>query len=300
MSQAHHHSPAPPDGVARVATLPSDDFDDHWDSLILPAGVKERLVNHAVFSLLHRASLRATRTALQGLLLFSGPPGTGKTTAARGLAQAAARELADRGSTGYVEVDPHALPSELLGESQRRTARLLDRTLPELAETHAFTVVVIDEVEAFAASRTHASFETNPVDVHRATDAVLTGLDTLAARHPRVLLVATTNVPGAVDEALVSRADLVVPFTTPTTAEAAEIVRDTLLDLARTWPTLAPLADDTVTLGRIGDRCDGMDGRRIRKTVVSALTADPATSRDPSRLRLDQVLAAVAARTSSG
>lgn len=300
MSHGHHHDPALPDGVARVATLPSAAFEDHWDSLILPDGVKERLLNHAVFSLLHRASLRVTRSALQGLLLFSGPPGTGKTTAARGLAQVAARELTDQGSTGYVEVDPHGLPSEMLGESQRKTARLLDRTLPELAAAHRFTVVVVDEVEALAVSRAHAAFETNPVDVHRATDAVLTGLDTLAEQYPRVLLLATTNVPGAVDEALVSRADLVIPFSTPTAEQATAIVRDTLVDLARTWPPLCALADDAEGLRAVGERCGGLDGRRIRKAVVSALTGDAATSRDPSRLRMGQVLAAVDARTAAG
>lgn len=300
MSHAHHHDPGLPEGISRVATLPSVDFEDHWDSLVLPDGVKERLVNHAVFSLLHRAALKVTRSALQGLVLFSGPPGTGKTTAARGLAQTVASALGEQGSTGYIEVDPHELPSELLGESQRKTARLLNRTLPELAGAHRFTVVVIDEVEAFAASRTRASFETNPVDVHRATDAVLTGLDVLAERHPRMLLVATTNVPGAVDDALVSRADLVVPFSTPTIEQATAIVRDTLVDLARTWPSLRSLTDDAEGLRAVAERCDGMAGRRIRKTVVSALTGDAATSRDPSCLRMGQVLAAAEAWAGTG
>ena len=36
--------------------------------------------------------------------------------------------------------------------------------------------MLIDEVESFAVRRSLASFETNPVDVQRATDAVLAGL----------------------------------------------------------------------------------------------------------------------------
>ena len=297
MSNSHSHSPAPaaPEGVARVVNLPSEEFSDHWDSLILPDGMKDRLVNHSLFSLLHRSELRATRTALQGLVLFSGPPGTGKTTAGRGLANEVAEKLADRGTTGYIEVDPHSLPSELLGESQRKTARLLDRSLPELAGANTYTIVLVDEVEAFAASRSRASFETNPVDVHRSTDAVLTGLDTLAASHPRILIIATTNVPEAVDEALVSRADLVIGFEPPSAEHATAIVRDTLLELARTWPTLAPLTEDAPGLEAIGKRCAGMDGRRIRKVVIAALTADTGTSRDPSRLRLEDVLASAEA-----
>ena len=43
------------------------------------------------------------------------------------------------------------------------------------------------------------SMEANPVDVHRATDAVLTQLDQLAAQHPQLLFLATSNFVGAID-----------------------------------------------------------------------------------------------------
>jgi hypothetical protein len=53
------------------------------------------------------------------------------------------------------------------------------------------------------------------VDVHRATDAVLLGIDEIAKKLPSVLFVTTTNFIEAVDEAFLSRADLVMRFQLP-------------------------------------------------------------------------------------
>jgi AAA+ superfamily predicted ATPase len=73
-------------------------------------------------------------------------------------------------------------------------------------------------VETLAADRRKMSMEANPVDVHRATDAVLTQLDQLTAEYPQLLFLATSNFAGAIDEALLSRADLVVTIDLPTPA----------------------------------------------------------------------------------
>ena len=102
-----------------------------------------------------------------------------------GLAQTAARAVAKRGATTYVEIDPHAFPSELLGESQRNISQLMTDTIPELAARRPHTVVLVDEVESFAVRRSAASFGANPVDVHRATDALLAGIDAVATDLPQ-------------------------------------------------------------------------------------------------------------------
>jgi ATP-dependent 26S proteasome regulatory subunit len=284
-----------PAGIKGIHVLPADHHDGPWDSIIVPPGTKERLLGTAVLVLRHGRALHSLSGPPHGLVVLSGPPGTGKTTLCQGLAQVAAMAVAKRGATTFVEVDPHAFPSEMLGESQRAVRRLFTETLPELAARRPHTVVLVDEVEALAVRRSTASFETNPVDVHRATDAVLAGLDTLRAACPHVLLLATTNFTAAVDEAFLSRADLVLELDLPDEEVLARIIGSSLAELATLWPPLRPLAKDTVLHTKLAGRCAGFDGRRARKVVLASVAQRPELAEDPARLTTEDLLAAVEA-----
>jgi pachytene checkpoint protein 2 len=282
-----------PPGVLSVHALPADHHNGPWDHIITAPEVKERLLNHALLTLLHGPALATMAGLPHGLIILSGPPGTGKTTLARGLAQTAALAVANRGATTYVEIDPHAFPSELLGESQRNITDLMTDTIPELAARRPHTVVLVDEVESFAVRRSAASFSANPVDVHRATDALLAGIDAVATDLPRVLFVATTNFADAVDEAFVSRADLVLRLSLPDRPTIARIIRHSLLELAVLWPGITPLTDDDGLHAKLADACAGFDGRRVRKLVLSALALRQEVTRDPNTLTADDLVAAV-------
>lgn len=183
----------------------------------------------------------------------------------------------------------------MLGESQRAVRRLFTETLPELAARRPHTVVLVDEVEALAVRRSAASFETNPVDVHRATDAVLTGLDALRATCPHVLLLATTNFSTGVDEAFLSRADLVLELDLPDEEVLARIVGSSLGELAALWPPLRHLAEDVALHAKLAGRCTGFDGRRARKVVLASVAQRPDLAADPGRLTAEDLFAAVEA-----
>src|SRR5882757_9373814 len=282
-----------PPGVLSIHVLPADHHDGPWDHIVGADGVKDRLLNHALLTLLHAPALRTLAGLPHGLIILAGPPGTGKTTLARGLAQTAARAVAPRGATTYVEIDPHAFPSEMLGESQRNISLLMADTIPELAARRPHTIVLVDEVESFAVRRSSASFGTNPVDVHRATDALLAGIDAVAADLPRVLFVATTNFADAVDEAFLSRADLVLRLTLPDSATIALIIRHSLHALAGLWSGTRAMAHDDGLHDKLADACAGLDGRRVRKLVLSALTQRREVTRDPDRLTADDLFAAM-------
>ena len=172
------------------------------------------------------------------MALLHGPPGTGKTSLCRALANELAIRLTGEETSGFqqvgeltvldldicqgllVEISSHSLSSKWMGESGKLVERMFDVVREHVAEASNFVVVLIDEVESLTSARKSVSSGLECSDSLRAVNALLvknsllflsslpqTQLDSIKI-HPNVLILATSNLTGSIDLAFVDRADI--------------------------------------------------------------------------------------------
>jgi SpoVK/Ycf46/Vps4 family AAA+-type ATPase len=282
-----------PKGIQRIRALPDPELEALWASIVTEPGFKDRLVGQAVLNFTLRRRVKRSVIPLHGVILLTGEPGTGKTSLALGLASRIASILSGAKGFRLLEVEPHALTSSAMGRTQRAVSDLFAQAIAEAA-TLGPTVVLLDEVETLAADRAKLSLEANPIDVHRATDAVLVQLDALAEAYPDLLFLATSNFPAAVDSAFTSRCDLVLSVPLPDRKACKQILTDCLEGLGAEFPAIGKLARASA-LEACADTCVGLDGRAIRKGVAAALASDLQVAVDPNKLTADQLRTTLAA-----
>lgn len=279
-------------GIHRTTKLPDAALRELWSSIVIDKKTKDQLLSQAIVNFTVRSKVPRTVLPLHGTILLVGQPGTGKTSLAKGLAAETAAVF-DDAKFKLLQVDPHALGSAMMGKTQKAVSDLFSQTIAESALAGP-TIVLLDEVETLAADRSKLSLQANPVDVHRATDAVLVQLDALAETHPNLLFIATSNFPQAVDTAFTSRCDLVLEIPMPNSAACEQILRECLHGLALTYPAVADLVNGP-KFSAVADAVVGLDGRTIRKTVAAALTMRKEVAISPAQMKIADLLDAAKA-----
>ena len=285
-----NHSEAPK-GIHRIVKLPEKGLADLWNSIVVDDEIKSRLVSQAIVNFTVRPKVKRTVLPLHGAILLVGPPGPGKTSLARGLANEVATLMSKAGFT-LLEVDPHALGSAMMGKTQKAVSELFSQTIAEAA-MRGPTIVLLDEVETLAVDRSKLSMDANPVDVMRATDAVLVQLDALAEQFNNILFIATSNFPQAIDAAFTSRCDLVLEVPLPNRDACEQILTECLTELGEIFKGIEKLPHEAGFKRVVADTV-GLDGRTIRKVVANALASRKEVAVAPAKLTLADIQSAVA------
>jgi SpoVK/Ycf46/Vps4 family AAA+-type ATPase len=206
----------------RVRELPNDQC-DWWESTYLPQATRRCLVNTVILSPLTRR-IRARISGRQSIIVFWGPPGSGKTRTAIALSNFYAQwaKQRDRRPTLLLHAKASNWFSGLLGGSQKTVEQAFDdlRTLVSLCRV----ALIIDELESIATNRASLSAG-DPTDVHRFVNAVLTGIDSLPL-DADLLFLATSNQQGMIDPAFLDRASHSIYLGYASRAAARFLLRD--------------------------------------------------------------------------
>ncbi|WFD37043.1 hypothetical protein MCUN1_003935 [Malassezia cuniculi] len=220
--------------AASVSELPSRALDGLWESLIYSDRVKWDLLEYIHTTLVFGdAQVDPHVIGCNRLVLLHGPPGTGKTSLCRALAQKLAIRLGDRYTHGkLVEINSHSLFSKWFSESGKLVQRLFEMVTELVDDQDGFVVVLIDEIESLTKARASAAAGVEPSDSLRVVNALLTQLDRLKQR-TNALVMTTSNLTEAIDPAFLDRADIRQYIGPPGPHAIYSILRSCIHELVR-------------------------------------------------------------------
>lgn len=220
--------------AASVCELPSLAWEGLWESLIYSDDIKSRLLDYIYATVVFSdADVDFNVVSWNRVVLLHGPPGTGKTSLCRALAQKLSIRLSHRyAHARLLEINSHSLFSRWFSESGKLVQRLFSNVMDMVEDEETFVIVLIDEVESLTAARAGAMAGTEPSDALRVVNALLTQLDKL--KHKKnVLVMSTSNLAKAIDSAFVDRADIVQYVDLPPREAVYEILRTCLAELIK-------------------------------------------------------------------
>lgn len=264
--------------------LPAAEFNGIWESLVYEDGVKMQLLDYVTTTIYFSdKNVDSNLISWNRVVLLHGPPGTGKTSLCKGLAQKLSIRLSNRYSYGqFVEINSHSLFSKWFSESGKLVTKMFQKIQQLIDDKDALVFVLIDEVESLTAARNASQAGTEPSDAIRVVNSVLTQLDQIK-RYPNVVILTTSNVTEKIDLAFVDRADIKQYIGPPSEKGIYNIYLScleelmkcqiiyprqqlfTLFELETMGYAESEVSQHSLTLRNIAIKSRGLSGRALRK-----------------------------------
>ena len=178
-------------------------IDVKWDDIIGLDHAKRLSKEAVVYPIKYPQLFRGILSPWKGLLLY-GPPGTGKTL----LAKAIATEC----NTTFFNISATSIVSKWRGDSEK-----LVRVLFEMARFYAPSTIFIDELEAIMSQRGSQGGISEHEGSRRMKTELLVQMDGLSKTDDLVFLLAASNLPWELDQAMLRRLEKRIIVDLPTT-----------------------------------------------------------------------------------
>uniref|UniRef100_A0A1J3IA87 Spastin n=1 Tax=Noccaea caerulescens TaxID=107243 RepID=A0A1J3IA87_NOCCA len=180
----------------------------------------------------------------RGILLF-GPPGTGKTMLAKAIANEA--------GASFINVSMSTITSKWFGEDEKNV-----RALFTLAAKVSPTIIFVDEVDSMLGQRTRVG---EHEAMRKIKNEFMTHWDGLMTKPgERILVLAATNRPFDLDEAIIRRFERRIMVGLPSTESREKILR-TLLSKEKT---------DDLDFHELGQMTEGYSGSDLKNLCITA------------------------------
>ncbi len=203
-------------------------------------------LDEIVVELEYREALAARRLKPRSRLLFSGPPGNGKSSSGAAMASA----------LGVEALGVH-LP-ELMTRYVNDTGSNLGLLFRAIGDE---TLVVFDEVDALGATRSGGD-----TGADKENNKVVNTLLTLFDRHDAGVLIATTNRPDMLDPALLRRFDEHICFPPPTVQQMRALAERICADHGVETVSV----DDCANFDAVAKRCRTHARRHVMRELLAA------------------------------